>query len=117
MKTLLKAPLAAAGLLVFASISPNEINAFPQSWGGSQQVPGVGHEGDGAGVALYDIDNNGRLDMILMAYDDPSGSNEFRYRVGKNVDQNGRVASWSGWRRIAGMGHNGDGAGVALADE
>jgi hypothetical protein len=33
------------------------------------EVPGLGHDGDGAGVAVGDIDNNGTLDILFMALD------------------------------------------------
>lgn len=35
------------------------------------EVPGLGHDGDGAGVAVGDIDNNGTLDILFMALDAP----------------------------------------------
>ncbi|SFJ38681.1 HEAT repeat domain-containing protein [Jannaschia pohangensis] len=79
------------------------------------RVDGLGWEGDGAGVAVGNIDGDSRPDMILMAYDDPTGANSFRYRVGKDLNSAGVAASWSGSIQVPGVGHKGAGAAVALA--
>ena len=56
-------------------------SACAASWGSTVLVNGLGWEGDGAKPELYDIDQDGQLELFLMAYDDPWGSNTFRYRV------------------------------------
>ncbi|HMQ94494.1 MAG TPA: hypothetical protein PKA33_14845 [Amaricoccus sp.] len=89
---------------------------FPQAWTAHTEIGGVGDEGDGAGVALADLDGNGVPEMILMAYDDPTGPNSFRYRVGRNLSATGQAASWTGHVQIPGLGNEGDGAGLAVAD-
>ena len=86
------------------------------SWSSVVSVPGVGWEGQGAGVALRDLGGSGRPEMVLMAYDDPARGNTFRYRVGRDVDANGAAASWSGMIEVAGVGWEGAGADVAFAD-
>jgi hypothetical protein len=85
-------------------------------WGPVFCIPGVGDHAEGAGVALYDLDQNGRPDMILMAYDAQPGANEFRYRVGKDLDADGRTRNWSGMTIVDGVGQPADGAGLAVAD-
>jgi len=39
------------------------------------------HESQGGDFALGDIDADGRLDIIFMAVNNPSGANDIRYRV------------------------------------
>lgn len=53
------------------------------------EVPGLGHDGDGAGVAVGDIDNNGTLDILFMALDAPSGKDKFVYEILPNIDKYG----------------------------
>lgn len=86
------------------------------SWSGVTQVGGVGNEGHGAGVTLANLDGNPRPEMLIMAYDNPSGPNSFRIRVGSNVGTNGIAASWSGFQQIAGVGNEGQGAGLRALD-
>lgn len=81
------------------------------------QVPGVGWEGQGADVLVTNIDNNNRPDMILMAYDNPSRGNFFRYKVGKNLDSNGQTNDWTnGFIQVPGVGWEGAGAGMTIAN-
>ena len=118
-------------LVVMAYDSPSGANEFRykigwdlnyytgecRSWSSDYRtVPGVGWEGQGAGIALADIDNNGSLDMLLMAYDNPPTANSFRYKIGWNLDYNGVARSWSESIRIDGAGSEGAGAGIAIAD-
>jgi hypothetical protein len=79
-------------------------------------VGGVSHEGNGAGLASWDLDGNGQPELIMLAYNDAPDSNDFRYRVARDLDANGQVTSLGRYFRISGMGHHGDGAGLALAD-
>ena len=79
-------------------------------------APGLGWEAQGGGAALTEIDGNDRPELILMAYDNPPATNEFRYRVGWNLDKAGKPAKWSGMIRTSGFGDPPDtslGAGVA----
>jgi hypothetical protein len=79
-------------------------------------APGVGSEAQGAGMALTNLDGDPRPEMILMAYDNPSGANEFRYRVGFNLNPNGVAQSWSAIRKVDGAGFEGQGAGIAITN-
>ncbi|MEO0388148.1 MAG: hypothetical protein AAF281_11560 [Pseudomonadota bacterium] len=82
--------------------------------GDSIVVPGTGNEGDGAGIALAQLDGDPRPDLILLSYDAPDWANEFRYRVALNLDQTGRPARVAGPFVVPGVGHDGDGAGMAV---
>src|SRR5215471_21133524 len=48
-------------------------------------------ENQGAGVALFDIDHDGRQDLVVFMIDNPDGRNAGFYRVGKALDVNGNV--------------------------
>lgn len=96
---------------------PTTQSGLPNTpWSGVIQVAGVGDEGQGAGCRLVDLDGNGQLDLILMAYDNPSGPNSFRYRVGMNLNASGVATSWSNFIQVAGVGNEGQGAGVAFSN-
>ena len=84
------------------------------SWSGITSVPGVGDEGQGAGIAIGNLDTDPRPEMLLMAYDNPAGPNTFRVRVGWNVNNAGIAASWSNFTTLSGVGNEGQGAGIRL---
>jgi hypothetical protein len=71
----------------------------------------------GAGVALADLDGNGRPEIIIFQIDNPPGENAGFYRVGWNLDAQGRVQEgWGPWVRIDNWGSFEDqGGGLALA--
>ncbi|HOO52776.1 MAG TPA: hypothetical protein PLX30_00905 [Methanothrix sp.] len=78
-------------------------------------VEGVGWEGQGAGIAIANLDGNSRPDMVLMAYDNPAQANTFRYKIGWNLNNNGVAARWdSNFVTVEGVGWEGQGAGVAI---
>lgn len=87
-----------------------------RQWSAPIAIPGVGHLGEGAGLTVTNLDNNPRPDLIFMAYDSPSGANTFRYKVGRNVDQNGRAQAWSNTITVPGVGHLGEGAALAVTN-
>ncbi|MCH9647327.1 MAG: S8 family serine peptidase [Deltaproteobacteria bacterium] len=84
------------------------------SWSNAHTVGGVGNDGDGASIEVVDFDRNGRMDLVVMAYDDPANQNSFRYKVGFDLNSNGVPASWGPMVQIAGVGHSGHGAGMAI---
>jgi hypothetical protein len=92
-------------------------NGQPASWSGKFQLDGLGYDNSGGGLALGDLDGNGQPEMVLMAIDNPAGPNSFWYRIGRNLDQGGNAASWTG--NIAApftVGDLSSGGGAALAD-
>ncbi len=72
---------------------------------------------EGAGVALTDLDGNGRPEIIVFQVDNPPQENVGWYRVGWNLDAQGGVRDgWGAWTRFDGWGSFEDqGAGLALA--
>jgi Domain of unknown function (DUF1929)/FG-GAP repeat len=71
----------------------------------------------GAGVAVADLDGNGRPEIIIFQIDDPPGENAGFYRVGWNLDQGGVVRNgWGPWVRINNwVSFEDQGGGMALA--
>ena len=87
-----------------------------RSWTSTKTISGVGHIGEGAGVAIANIDGNSRPELILMAYDAPNGANTFRYKIGYNLSTSGNASSWSSIKTISGVGNVGHGAGVVVGN-
>ncbi len=86
------------------------------SWSAVVEVEGVGHVAEGADVALADLDDNGVLDLMLMAYDSPKGENSFRYKIGWNLNPGAIAANWTTGPIVPGAGSKADGAGLAVGD-
>src|SRR5918992_937243 len=57
-------------------------------------------ENQGAGVAVADLDGDGALDLVLLMVDNPPQQNQGFYQLGRGLEGNGQVASWSGWLGI-----------------
>jgi hypothetical protein len=105
-----------AGPNSFRYIVGRNLNAsgVSPSWSPMILVPGLGWEGQGAGAATADLDGNGRPELILMAYDNPAGPNNFRYRIGWNLDAAGQTATWTQHTQVPGVGDQGQGAAVVI---
>lgn len=91
------------------------ISLYPSTTG-TRQVSGLGHINQGAGVAIGDIDKNGRPDMILMGIDNPKGKNNFWYKVLYNIDENGYYSKESSILSISAEGWENSGGDIALCD-
>ncbi|HEV7442066.1 MAG TPA: galactose oxidase-like domain-containing protein [Steroidobacteraceae bacterium] len=58
-------------------------------------------ENQGTGIAVGDIDRDGKQDIVVFMIDNPAGQNGGFYRVGKAIDVNGNVAGgWGPWITI-----------------
>jgi hypothetical protein len=99
------------------AIGKNFDNAgTPASWTSMIIGPGnIGNLSAGGGAALADINGNGKLDLVLMAIDSPTGANEFRIWVGWDVDINGNVTGWSSFKGPV-PGNMTTGGGAAIGD-
>ena len=91
------------------------IRLYPSTTG-TRQVSGLGHINQGAGVAIGDIDKNGRPDMILMGIDNPKGKNNFWYKVLYDIDENGYYSKESSILSISAEGWENSGGDIALCD-
>jgi hypothetical protein len=55
-------------------------------------------ENQGAGIAVFDLNKDGRQDLIVFMIDNPPGQNGGFYRVGKALDATGKVnGGWGPW--------------------
>jgi len=88
-------------------------------WSTLIQVPGwFGDENQGAGIAVADINGNGRPDLIVFHIDNRVGGNRGFYRIGWNMDTSGNVTEgWSNVMPVLGwFGDENQGGDVAVAD-
>jgi len=103
-----------------SSVKQMNITRYCDMWLGPMVAqPGAwwGGENQGGDITSWDIDANGRPDIIVFHIDHPDNGNAGYYRIGWNVDNNGGVASWSGPFQIPGWwGLDSQGGGIAVAD-
>ncbi|HOT06192.1 MAG TPA: hypothetical protein PLI05_00345 [Methanotrichaceae archaeon] len=118
-------------MILMAYDNPAQMNSFrykigwnlnsagdATSWDANYKtVSGVGWEGQGADAAFVNLDSNGRPEMIVMAYDNPAQDNNFRYKIGWNLNSAGDAASWdANYKTVSGVGWEGQGAGLILTN-
>jgi hypothetical protein len=75
-------------------------------------------ENQGAGIAMGDLNGNGKQDLVVMMVDNPPGQNQALYRVGSDLDSTGAVTGgWGAWMPIPDwFSWENQGAGIAMAD-
>jgi hypothetical protein len=74
-------------------------------------------ENHDCGLAVTDIDGDGRPDVVVLMVDNPVGQNSGFYRVGRNVVADGAVNTWGPWIEVPDWwGWENQGAGIAVAD-
>jgi hypothetical protein len=55
-------------------------------------------ENQGVGAAIFDVDKDGKQDLLVFMIDHPQGGNQGFYRIGKQVDVNGNInGGWGPW--------------------
>lgn len=77
--------------------------------------PTLGQGSQGGGIAVGDLDGNGRPDLILLNYEAVAGTNPFRYQAAMNLQANGSHSGFGLERTISGVGNEAQGAAPALA--
>jgi hypothetical protein len=93
-------------------------NGEAARWTDAISMPGrLGISNQGAGIAVTDLSGNGKPDLIVLFIDDPEGENKGYYRIGRDLDANGKAAQWSEFIQVPGwFGAHNQGAGIAIAD-
>jgi len=93
--------------------------AVAGGWGPWTAVPDwFFWENQGAGIAVADLDGDGRPELLVFAVDNPAGENRALYQIGWEVAPTGEVTQgWSPWTAVPDWTFwENEGAGVALAD-
>jgi Domain of unknown function (DUF1929)/FG-GAP-like repeat len=88
-------------------------------WGPWVPIPDWwGWENQGAGVALADLDGNGRQDLIVFVVDNPPQQNQGYYRIGRNLAADGAVTGgWTPWIAVPEWyGWENQGADIAITE-
>ncbi len=92
-------------------------------WGPWINIPNWTSLGDqGAGIAIGDLDGDGKPEIIVFHIEDfhtlnPTRPNKGWYRVGKTLDANGLVTGgWGDWFQVDWFSWFNQGAGLALRD-
>ncbi|MFD3929577.1 galactose oxidase-like domain-containing protein, partial [Streptomyces sp. NPDC058614] len=72
----------------------------------------------GAGIAITDLNANGKPDLIVFTIDNPPGQNRGIYRVGHDLDEQGNITGeWGPWLDIPDwFSWENQGAGIAITD-
>ena len=89
------------------------------SWSEWREVPGpFGDQNAGAAITIVELPERTRPALLVLYVDAPDGPNAARYRVGFDLDADGRVAGgWSPWIEVPGFfGDRTQGVGAAVAD-
>jgi hypothetical protein len=88
-------------------------------WGEWNAIPGwFSFENQGAGVAIADLNQDGKLDLIVLMVDSPQGKNQGFYKIGRSLDANGTVTGgWTDWVAVPDwFSWENQGVGIAIAD-
>jgi Domain of unknown function (DUF1929) len=73
------------------------------------------HENQGANVALADLDDDGRQELVVAMVDNPGGQNRGLFRIGRRLDAAGTASGgWTPWIDVP-AGFSGENQGIAVA--
>lgn len=83
---------------------------------GIYTVSGAGYNGEGCAIAAADIDNNGKLDIVLSVIDAPKGANYLTYKIIQDINSDGGFNNTTDFKTARQLGNDNCGAGLLLYD-
>jgi hypothetical protein len=90
-----------------------------EGWSESKEVPDITGTVRGVGVAVADMDDDDRPDLVMLTVEDEGSGDVARYRIGRRVNRRGNVVGgWTAAMAVGGppAGTRHQGAGLAVAD-
>ncbi len=85
------------------------------NWSEVKEVTSGGNDLSGCGVFLYDLNGNGKADVVLSAVDHWEGKDYWRYAIGWDLSNYGE-ANWSTIDKVYGGGENLIGGNLSIGD-
>lgn len=71
----------------------------------------------GAGIAITDLDNSGKKNIIVFNVDNAATQNQGFFKIGSQIDANGNVQAWLPWYGVPSWVYwENQGAGIAIAN-
>lgn len=95
-----------------------DANGETTAWSTYKEILGPGGDGKGTGLAITQLDNNPRPEIIFMSYDGPLNQPQYiSCRVGWNLDTNGWIESWNerNYLELPGLGEEVEARGAGFA--
>lgn len=92
--------------------------ANAQTWSQWKSIPDwFSKDTQGSGIAVADLNGNGKFDIVVLMVDNVAELNRAFYRVGHDLNDEGDVTGgWSAWLEVPWFSWENQGAGIAIAD-
>ena len=91
-------------------------NGNTNNWTSMRSTSGMGNLTNGAAISLTDIDGDSNLDLVALIEDNPNGQNQYRYKIGYNLNTSGIASYWGSVNTQNACGWESEGAGISFAN-